>query len=94
LSEITRQLNQTWLDGAKGGKPLPAWFGYLLKAAKKGRYMKSHNITVSGFRSTFRVGVTEQTSFQRELAESSLVHVLGNETEAAGQKKHHNFSPI
>jgi integrase len=41
------------------------------------------NITVHGFRSTFRDWGAEQTAFPRELLEAALAHVVGSKTEAA-----------
>jgi integrase len=41
------------------------------------------DITVHGFRSSFRDWVGEATDFQREVAEAALAHVVGDETERA-----------
>ena len=41
------------------------------------------DITVHGFRSTFRDWGAEQTTFPRELLEAALAHVVGSKTEAA-----------
>jgi integrase len=40
-------------------------------------------VTVHGFRSSFRDWCGESTSFAREVAESALGHVVGNEVERA-----------
>lgn len=40
-------------------------------------------VTVHGFRSAFRDWVGEETTFQRELAEAALAHVVGDDTERA-----------
>jgi integrase len=48
--------------------------------------MKHAELTVHGFRSTFRDWAAEQTSFPRELAEAALAHVLSDKTEAAYQR--------
>jgi integrase len=45
--------------------------------------MGRHDLTVHGFRSTFRVWVAETTDFPRELAEAALAHVIKDQTEAA-----------
>ena len=45
--------------------------------------MGRHDLTVHGFRSTFRVWVAETTDFPRELAEAALAHVINDQTEAA-----------
>ena len=50
------------------------------------RRMEHHEITVHGFRSTFRDWAAEQTSFPREVAEAALAHVLSDKTEAAYQR--------
>src|SRR5262249_38380763 len=42
--------------------------------------------TVHGLRSSFRDWVAEGTNFQRELAEKSLAHTIGDETERAYQR--------
>ena len=47
------------------------------------RRMKRTDITVHGFRSTFRDWAGEETSFPREVAEQALAHVVGDETERA-----------
>jgi integrase len=44
------------------------------------------DITVHGFRATFRTWAAEQTNFPREVAEAALAHVLADETEAAYQR--------
>ncbi len=44
------------------------------------------DLTVHGFRSTFRDWAAEISSFPRELAESALAHVLTDKTEAAYQR--------
>lgn len=50
------------------------------------RRMKRDELTVHGFRSTFRDWVAESTRFPRELAEKALAHVLADATEAAYQR--------
>jgi integrase len=40
-------------------------------------------VTVHGFRSTFRDWAAERTSFAREVCEMALAHTISNETEAA-----------
>lgn len=41
------------------------------------------DLTVHGFRSTFRDWAAEQTGFSNEVAEAALAHVVGDKTEAA-----------
>lgn len=45
--------------------------------------MGQDNVTVHGFRSTFRDWAAEMTSYPRELAESALAHIIADKTEAA-----------
>lgn len=45
--------------------------------------MGRSDVTVHGFRSTFRDWVSEQTNYSGEVAESALAHSIGNKVEAA-----------
>ena len=45
--------------------------------------MGRRDISIHGFRSTFRVWAAERTNFPREVAEMALAHAIGNRTEAA-----------
>jgi hypothetical protein len=47
------------------------------------RRMKREDITVHGFRSTFRDWASEQTSFPHETCEHALAHGISNKAEAA-----------
>ncbi|WP_395020995.1 tyrosine-type recombinase/integrase [Dongia sp.] len=47
------------------------------------RRMKRTDITVHGFRSSFRDWAAEQTNFPREVAEMALAHVVSDKVEAA-----------
>lgn len=47
------------------------------------RRMQMSDVTVHGFRSSFRDWVGESTNFPREIAEAALAHVVGDETERA-----------
>lgn len=47
------------------------------------RRMKRTDLTVHGFRSTFRDWTAETTDFAREVAEVALAHTLGDKVEAA-----------
>ena len=47
------------------------------------RRMERDDLTVHGFRSTFRDWVSEATNHPRELAETALAHVVADKTEAA-----------
>jgi integrase len=41
------------------------------------------NVTIHGFRSTFRTWAGECTNFAREICEKALAHTVGDETERA-----------
>jgi len=45
--------------------------------------MDRHNVTVHGFRATFKMWATECTNHMRELAELSLAHAVGTKVEKA-----------
>jgi integrase len=64
--------------GARRGRPLSDMtLGAVLDRMGLG------NITVHGFRSTFRDWAAEETNFSREVAEMALAHVVKDEVEAA-----------
>jgi integrase len=64
--------------GTTRGRPLSG-----MAMAMQLRRMKLQDITVHGFRSTFRDWAGETTSFSREVCEQALAHTIGNKTEAA-----------
>ena len=45
--------------------------------------MNRADITVHGFRSTFRDWAAERTNYQNQIVEMALAHVVGNKVEAA-----------
>ena len=45
--------------------------------------MKRDDLTVHGFRSTFRDWAAERTDFPGEVAEAALAHIVGDKVEAA-----------
>ena len=45
--------------------------------------MNRSDLTVHGFRSSFRDWAAEQTNFPREVAEMALSHAIGDKVEAA-----------
>jgi integrase len=47
------------------------------------RRMGRDDLTVHGFRSTFRDWAAERTGFPREVAEMALAHTVGDKVEAA-----------
>jgi integrase len=54
--------------------------------AKLLQRMKRTDLTVHGFRSTFRDWAAERSNFPREVAEAALAHRLRNQVEAAYQR--------
>ncbi|MGR4877265.1 tyrosine-type recombinase/integrase [Pseudoxanthomonas sp. LARHCG66] len=68
-------------EGAKAGKPLSNMA--MLNVLKR---MERTDLTVHGFRSTFRDWAAEATNFPRELAEKALAHTVRSEVEAAYQR--------
>ncbi|MCD1644797.1 tyrosine-type recombinase/integrase [Aurantimonas coralicida] len=80
--EILRELHELRagdliFPGQKRGKPLSVMAMDMLL-----RRMKV-DVTVHGFRSSFRDWCAEETSFPREVAEQALAHVVGDATERA-----------
>jgi integrase len=63
--------------GRGGGKVADTALRYVLKS------IGHDDITVHGFRSSFRDWCGEQTNYPREVAESALAHRVGNEIELA-----------
>jgi integrase len=64
--------------GARAGKPLS---GMAMEMVLK--RMAVEDVTVHGFRSSFRDWAGEATSFAREVAEAALAHTVGDMTERA-----------
>jgi integrase len=64
--------------GNKPGSPLSNMAFLMLL-----RRMKRDDLTVHGFRSTFRDWAAEHTNFPNEVAEMALAHTIGNKVEAA-----------
>jgi integrase len=62
----------------RGGRPLSNMAMEMLL-----RRMKADEVTVHGFRSSFRDWAAEETPFPREIAEAALAHVVGDSTERA-----------
>jgi integrase len=50
------------------------------------RRMNRSDLTVHGFRATFRTWAAERTNFPREVIEAALAHILEDKTEAAYQR--------
>ena len=64
--------------GARKGRPMTNMA--MLKLLER---MKKEDITVHGFRSTFRDWVSETTDYRREVAEMALAHTIESAVEAA-----------
>jgi len=64
--------------GGRANQPLS-----IMAMAMTLRRMKRADLTVHGFRSTFRDWTAETTSYPREVAEAALAHTLADKTEAA-----------
>jgi integrase len=64
--------------GARAGRPLSNMSMEMLL-----RRMERGDLTVHGFRSSFRDWCAESTGYQREVAEAALAHTLGDKVEAA-----------
>ena len=80
---LLRELEKTkdgpfMFPGGKRGKPLSD-----MGMETVLRRMERDDITVHGFRSTFRDWAAEQTSFPREVVEMALSHAVGSQVERA-----------
>jgi integrase len=64
--------------GQKSGKPLSVTSLEMVL-----RRMRIENVTVHGFRSSFRDWASERTNFTNEVCEAALAHVIENKAEAA-----------
>lgn len=74
----TNKLNDFVFAGAKAKMPLSNMTCLALL-----RRMERSDITVHGFRSTFRDWASEQTNFSREVSEMAMAHAIGDKVEAA-----------
>jgi integrase len=64
--------------GQRAGKPLSGMAMEMLL-----RRLNANDVTVHGFRSSFRDWCGEATSFPREIAEAALAHTIGDKAEQA-----------
>jgi integrase len=64
--------------GPRAGKPLSNMAFLMLL-----RRMELGDLTVHGFRATFKTWASERTSFQNEIVEAALAHVIGDKVEQA-----------
>jgi integrase len=73
-----RRVSEFVFANASTGRPLSNMSMLKLLAI-----MGCSNVTVHGFRSSFRDWVSEQTEFQHEVAEAALAHTVGSKVVAA-----------
>ncbi|MBL4790932.1 MAG: tyrosine-type recombinase/integrase [Kordiimonadaceae bacterium] len=79
LAAMKKLPSISWVfPGLKKGKPLSN-----MSLAMLVRRMKIENVTVHGFRSSFRDWAGEETHWPREVAEAALAHAIGDATERA-----------
>jgi integrase len=78
LHKLKLEHNPHVFAGNVQGKPLSNMAMTMLL-----KRMGHTEITVHGFRSTFRDWASEQTSFPHEVCEMALAHTIGNKAEAA-----------
>jgi len=76
LEQVKRLGGHYVFPGARGGKLSSMAMTMLLRRMKV-------DVTVHGFRSTFRDWAAEQTGYAHEVAEMALAHTIGNATERA-----------
>ncbi|RUP35429.1 MAG: site-specific integrase [Curvibacter sp.] len=82
LLKQMKGLDETWVfPGAKKGRPMSNMA--MLNVLKR---MQCTDLTVHGFRSTFRVWAAERTAYPREFAELALAHSVGTAVEEAYQR--------
>jgi integrase len=72
------KVNDVVFCGQKPGRPLSNMALLMML-----RRMDRDDITVHGFRSTFRDWAADRTTFPREIVEAALAHTVVNKTEAA-----------
>ena len=73
-----RREGELIFPGARKGRPMSGMAMEMLL-----RRMKRADITVHGFRSTFRDWAGDRTGFQREVIEAALAHIVGDKAEQA-----------
>jgi integrase len=74
----SKAANAFVFPGMKPGKPLS-----VMALAMVLRRMDRHDLTVHGFRSTFRDWCSERSTFDRDTAEAALAHTVRDKVEAA-----------
>jgi integrase len=76
--EANRKVNDVVFSGQKAGRALSN-MAFLMMLRRMGR----DDLTVHGFRSTFRDWAAERTNVAPEVAEAALAHTVANKVEAA-----------
>jgi integrase len=76
--EAKRKVNDVVFSGQKPGRPLSN-MAFLMMLRRMGR----DDLTVHGFRSSFRDWAAERTTVAPEVAEAALAHTVANKVEAA-----------
>jgi integrase len=76
--EAKRKVNDVVFSGQKAGRALSN-MAFLMMLRRMGR----DDLTVHGFRSTFRDWAAERTNVAPEVAEAALAHTVANKVEAA-----------
>jgi integrase len=76
--EVKRKVNDVVFSGQKAGRPLSNMAFLMIL-----RRMERADLTVHGFRSTFRDWAAERTTVAPEVAEAALAHTIANKVEAA-----------
>jgi integrase len=78
VEQLLTDGNPFVFPGMKPGRPLSSMSMEMVL-----RRMKRHDVTVHGFRSTFRDWASERTGFSHEVCEMALAHTIANRVEAA-----------
>lgn len=91
ILERVQGLDPVWVfPGRNLGNPIPGRSSgnpmSNMAMANVLKRMQRSDITVHGFRSTFRVWAAEQTDYPKEMAELALAHAVGSAVEEAYQR--------
>jgi integrase len=80
MQKVRDRSDADWFlfPGPRRGKPLSNMAFLMLL-----RRMELDDLTVHGFRATFKTWASERTSFQNEIVEAALAHVIGDKVEQA-----------
>lgn len=80
IKPVAPKAGELVFKGTRGGEMSDMTLTQLL------RRMERNDITVHGFRSTFRDWAGDMTTYPRELAEMALAHAVGEEVERASRR--------